>query len=743
MLEALGDPDPPGDLRAARRAAARGRSARHAPAGQPARGLATPQGAEAGRHRHRPRARARSGSISSIATGSRTSASYLDRIWTERARRVQDRRPKRPPRRKHDVADRHERDDGSQGASRSTRRSTTRSTCSRRASTRGGPARITSRGSTWPKRSSSRSSAVGGTSAASTEASATGARCWNSTHRTTSRCRGASPGSSSSIRTPSTRAGSTSGSRPRARPPRAVELVHSQLDRHGETWRKLRDGISSDGGWPAPARLVRGGHCRGVGPRIDNRRRAWLYPSINRRIRFGRSVVAIAAVVVAAAGCGSSGPRLVVDRRGPQGSEGPARHGVRERPAEGRRVRDSMPSGRLWVATADYTDVGQRRPLPRRRGRREAGRRSCPGCTRRSDCSGTATPLYVTSTGRVDAFSDLRGTKFANRRTILTLPANVGESNNIVLSPDGRMLMGISAPCDHCTPTSKLSGAIVSFRPDGSDLRVYAGGIRAPGRARVLPRHERPLRDDEPARRPRRAHAGRLAGRGTRRARTGSSRTATARAARSCAGVPQPVAVLDKHAAASDVAIVTGQLGADGRHRGTRRGVGKGNRVARPARRAGGTGTSGTRRPFLTGVAESGRSDPHATQRACSSATGPRARSTRSRRADRPVARRSRARPAAHDRDRDVGRDVGAGHERTRSSAGTPCHVDEQHLVVLAHDDVVVLEDPRALTEADELLRRRRTSCEIASKYAVVSCSLDISFTESVILPCGYTYVQE
>ena len=29
-----------------------------------------------------------------------------------------------------------------------------------------------------------------------------------------------------------------------------VELVHSQLDRHGETWQKLRDGISSEGGWP-------------------------------------------------------------------------------------------------------------------------------------------------------------------------------------------------------------------------------------------------------------------------------------------------------------------------------------------------------------------------------------------------------------------------------------------------------------------------------------------------------------
>ena len=28
-----------------------------------------------------------------------------------------------------------------------------------------------------------------------------------------------------------------------------VELAHSELDRHGETWRQLRDGIDSGGGW--------------------------------------------------------------------------------------------------------------------------------------------------------------------------------------------------------------------------------------------------------------------------------------------------------------------------------------------------------------------------------------------------------------------------------------------------------------------------------------------------------------
>ena len=30
-----------------------------------------------------------------------------------------------------------------------------------------------------------------------------------------------------------------------------VELVHSELDRHGADWQKLRDGVGSDGGWGA------------------------------------------------------------------------------------------------------------------------------------------------------------------------------------------------------------------------------------------------------------------------------------------------------------------------------------------------------------------------------------------------------------------------------------------------------------------------------------------------------------
>ena len=141
---------------------------------------------------------------------------------------------------------------------------------------------------------------------------------------------------------------------------------------------------------------------------------------------------------------------------------------------------------RLWVATADYTDGG------------DDGVYVVPaaGSDPVKVISAVHTPLglvwyhdslYVASKERVVAYSGLHGTTFATHRTVVSLPSGVGEVNNLVVAPNGRMLLGVSAPCDHCTPTSKYSGAILSFAPDGRDLAVYASGIRAPVGLDVLP----------------------------------------------------------------------------------------------------------------------------------------------------------------------------------------------------------------------------------------------------------------
>jgi glucose/arabinose dehydrogenase len=215
--------------------------------------------------------------------------------------------------------------------------------------------------------------------------------------------------------------------------------------------------------------------------------------------------------------------------------------------------------GRLWVATADHTDSGHD-------GVYVVAKQGAPPVKVIADLH---TPLgllwyhgslYVASRSRVDAYSHFDGAKFASTRAILKLPNKVGESNNLVLSSNGRMLLGISAPCDHCKPASKLSAAIISFRPDGTDVRVFASGIRAPVGLAYFPGTNDLFvtmnqRDDLGTRTPSDWLSFVKDGQNWKFPGCyGQKSTA-------CAGVPQPVGVLDQHAAASDVAIVTGQLG--------------------------------------------------------------------------------------------------------------------------------------------------------------------------------------
>ena len=168
--------------------------------------------------------------------------------------------------------------------------------------------------------------------------------------------------------------------------------------------------------------------------------------------------------------------------------------------------------------------------------------------------------LYVASGGRVDAYSDLDDLAFATRTTILTLPDGVGSANGLVMSPDGRLVLGISAPCDACTPTSEYAAAVVSFLPDGTDLRVDASGIRAPVGLAYYPGTDDLFvtmnqRDDLDEATP---------GDWLAVVRSGQAwgfPDCYGQGGTACDGVPQPVAELDAHAAVSGVAIVEAGLG--------------------------------------------------------------------------------------------------------------------------------------------------------------------------------------
>jgi hypothetical protein len=281
------------------------------------------------------------------------------------------------------------------------------------------------------------------------------------------------------------------------------------------------------------------------------------------------ALTAAALAALGSAGCTASAPGLGVPGARPDGlvSIGAGLIGLaglkatvyaRGLPALATLAQDA--SGRLWATTAEYGDGGDDGVYLLER----------PGATPTRVLTGVKAPLglawqgdrlYVSSAAGIDAYSGLEGSVFATRETVLRWPLGVGESNNLIQSPDGRLLVGISAPCDHCSPTSSWSAAILSFRADGSDAHPYATGIRAafglayyPGTSDLFVTMDQ--RDDLGARTP---------GDWLSLVRPGEQwgfPDCYGQGGAACDGVPAPTARLDTHGAVGGLAIVTGQLGA-------------------------------------------------------------------------------------------------------------------------------------------------------------------------------------
>lgn len=208
--------------------------------------------------------------------------------------------------------------------------------------------------------------------------------------------------------------------------------------------------------------------------------------------------------------------------------------------------------------------------------------------------------LYVASVGRVDVYSGFNGRRFTQHSKLLAGPAAGAENNLLAMAPDGRFLMGITATCDHCRPSSKYAGSIVSFAPNGSGLRLYASRIRAPFGLAFYPGTSDLLvtmnqQDNLGAQTPGDWLAVVAEGQDWRfpecHGQGGSA----------CEGVPAPTAALDKHAAVGGVAIVTGQLGSA---LGTSAIVPEWEqgKVQRVALSRSGSSFSGSVTPFLTGI---------------------------------------------------------------------------------------------------------------------------------------------
>jgi glucose/arabinose dehydrogenase len=98
----------------------------------------------------------------------------------------------------------------------------------------------------------------------------------------------------------------------------------------------------------------------------------------------------------------------------------------------------------------------------------------------RTVADGFEVPLGLTwHRGRL--YISAQGALYRDGEPIVTgLPYALHQQDNVVVGPDGRLYLGSGSTCDACVEADPRSAAILSVRPDGSDLRVVATGLRNP-----------------------------------------------------------------------------------------------------------------------------------------------------------------------------------------------------------------------------------------------------------------------
>ena len=217
------------------------------------------------------------------------------------------------------------------------------------------------------------------------------------------------------------------------------------------------------------------------------------------------------------------------------------------------------PDGRIYV-TQDGGTLVAVRPGTRRPAVLVRGLRTPLGLAWRGD------ELFVSEQGRLERLT-LHAGRLVGRRVIVKgLPFGEHQQDNVVLH-DGRLYWGSGSTCDACKEKDARSATVLSLRPDGSDLRVVARGLRNPyglafqpgtGRlyASVNGQDELGTKTDpEPAEMVVVVKPGAFYGwpRCWPNART-------LRLSGSCGGVTRPAAFLEPHASADGLAFWRGDL---------------------------------------------------------------------------------------------------------------------------------------------------------------------------------------
>lgn len=90
--------------------------------------------------------------------------------------------------------------------------------------------------------------------------------------------------------------------------------------------------------------------------------------------------------------------------------------------------------------------------------------------------------LFCASSGKIEALRDTNGDGLADERRLVVdnLPSMIlmpHSNNGLALGPDGRIYFGVGATTNGEIEQNPLAASILSVRPDGSDLKVYARGL--------------------------------------------------------------------------------------------------------------------------------------------------------------------------------------------------------------------------------------------------------------------------
>jgi glucose/arabinose dehydrogenase len=94
----------------------------------------------------------------------------------------------------------------------------------------------------------------------------------------------------------------------------------------------------------------------------------------------------------------------------------------------------------------------------------------------------TSNPARIDS-GRIVVAEDLGGRAGPMVDILTNLPSgeyDTHQNNGLALGPDGRLYVGVGGTCDHCLETRRFAGSILSLELDGSNVRVFATGLRNP-----------------------------------------------------------------------------------------------------------------------------------------------------------------------------------------------------------------------------------------------------------------------